>query len=44
MLLDGNAARDRAKARGLLTEALAMCESMEMPFHANRTSGCLAAL
>jgi hypothetical protein len=44
MLLDRNAAGDRAKARGLLTEALAMYESMEMPFHANRTSGRLAAL
>jgi hypothetical protein len=43
-LLDRNAAGDRAKARGLLSEALAMYESMEMPFHANRTSGRLASL
>jgi tetratricopeptide (TPR) repeat protein len=44
MLLDRNAAGDRAKARGLLSEVLAMYESMEMPFHANRTSGRLASL
>ena len=44
MLLDRNAAGDRAKARVLLAEALAMYESMEMPFHANRTSSRLAAL
>ncbi len=44
MLLERNAAGDRTKARGLLSEALAMYESMEMPFHANRTSGRLASL
>jgi hypothetical protein len=44
MLLDRNAAGDCAKARGLLTEAPAMYESMEMHFHADRTSGRLAAL
>ena len=44
MLLDRNAPGDHAKARGLLTDALAMYESMEMPFHANRTSGRLAKL
>jgi hypothetical protein len=43
MLLDRNARGDHAKARGLLSEALAMYESMEMPFHANRTSARLAA-
>ena len=44
MLLDRNAPGDAAKARGLLSEALAMYESMGMPFHANRTSGRLATL
>ena len=44
MLLDRNADEDREKARGLLSEALAMYQSMEMPFHANRTSARLAAL
>ena len=44
MLLDRNAAGDHAKARGLLSEALAMYESMKMPFHANRTGGRLASL
>jgi hypothetical protein len=39
MLLDRNATGDRSKARDLLTEALAMYERWEMPFHANRTSG-----
>ena len=38
MLLDRNAPGDAAKARGLLSEALAMYESMGMPFHAKRTS------
>lgn len=37
MLLDRSASGDAAKARGLLAEALAMYESMEMPFHAKRT-------
>jgi hypothetical protein len=44
MLLERNAPGDAAKARVLLSEALAMYESMGMPFHANRTSGRLAAL
>ena len=44
MLLDRNAPGDHAKARGLLSEALAMYESMEMPFHAKRSSGRLAEL
>lgn len=44
MLLDRSAAGDRAKPTGLLTEALAMYESTEMPFHAYRSSGRLAAL
>jgi tetratricopeptide (TPR) repeat protein len=44
MLLDRSAAGDLAKARGLLSEALAMYESMVMPFHSNRTSGRLASL
>jgi tetratricopeptide (TPR) repeat protein len=44
MLLDRNGPGDAAKARGLLSEALAMYESLEMPFHANRTSAKLAAL
>ena len=44
MLLDRDADGDHAKARGLLSEALAMYESMEMPFHAKRTSGRLAKL
>jgi hypothetical protein len=44
MLLDRNASGDAAKARGLLGEALAMYESMGMPFHANRTRAKLAAL
>ncbi len=42
MLLDRDALGDRAKARTLLTEALSMYESVEMPFHANRTSNTLA--
>jgi hypothetical protein len=44
MLLDRNAPGDATNARVLLSEALAMYESMGMPFHANRTSGRLAAL
>jgi hypothetical protein len=44
MLFDRNAPGDAAKARVLLSEALAMYESMGMPFHANRTSGRLATL
>jgi hypothetical protein len=44
MLLDRNARGDAAKARGLLTEALTMYESMGMPFHAGRTGAKLAAL
>jgi predicted ATPase/serine/threonine protein kinase len=43
MLLDRNGNGDAAKARDLLSEALAMYESMGMPFHANRTSARLAA-
>ena len=43
MLLDRNGPGDAAKARDLLSEALAMYESLEMPFHANRTSAKLAA-
>lgn len=37
MLLDRNAPGDATKARDLLTEALAMYESIGMPFHASRT-------
>ena len=44
MLLDQNGAGNAAKARGLLTEALSMYETLEMPFHANRTSARLAVL
>jgi eukaryotic-like serine/threonine-protein kinase len=44
MLLGRNSPADAAKARVLLSEALAMYESMGMPFHANRTSGKLATL
>src|SRR5439155_433576 len=44
MLLDRNTTGNAAKARILFSEALAMYESMGMPFHANRTSGRLAAL
>ena len=44
MLLDRNAPGDAAKTRVLLSESLAMYESMGMPFPANRTSGRLAAL
>ena len=44
MLLDRNGAGDAVKARVLLREALAMYESMEMAFNANRTSGRLATL
>ena len=44
MLLDRNGPGDAAKARDLLSEALAMYESLEMPFRANRTSAKLAAL
>jgi hypothetical protein len=44
MLLDRNAPSDAAKARGLLSEALAMYESVEMPFHAKRASARLAEL
>jgi hypothetical protein len=40
----GNSRGDAAKARVLLSEALAMYESVGMSFHANRTSGRLAAL
>jgi len=43
-LLDRNGPGDAPKARALLTEALSMYASLEMPFHANRTSGKLAAL
>jgi hypothetical protein len=42
MLLDRNAPGDAERARALLTEALAMYESMEMPIHANRTSATLS--
>ena len=44
MLLDRNGPGDAPKARGLLREALAMYESMGMPFHASRTGGRLATL
>ncbi len=44
MLLDRNAPGDPSKARALLSEALALYQSMEMPFHANRTSARLAGL
>ena len=44
MLLDRQAAGDLAKARDLLTEALPMYESYEMPFHSNRARGRLGAL
>jgi hypothetical protein len=44
MLLDRNGPGDAAKVRGLLSEALAMYESMGMPFHASRASGRLATL
>jgi tRNA A-37 threonylcarbamoyl transferase component Bud32/tetratricopeptide (TPR) repeat protein len=44
MLLDRNAPGDAAKARGLFSEALAMYESVGMPFHASRAGGRLAAL
>jgi eukaryotic-like serine/threonine-protein kinase len=44
MLLDRNGPGDAAKARVLLSESLAMYESMGMPFHASRTSGRLGAL
>jgi hypothetical protein len=44
MLLDRNAPGDAAKARVLLGEALAIYESVGMPFHASRTSGRLATL
>ena len=44
MLLDRNAAGDLDKARDLLTEALAMYEALEMPFHANRTRGRFSSL
>ena len=44
MLLDRNGAGDSAKASVLLSEALAMYETMGMAFNANRTSGRLATL
>jgi hypothetical protein len=44
MLLDRNAPGDAEKARGLLSESLAMYESMGMPFHASRTGRRLATL
>jgi hypothetical protein len=44
MLLGRNGPGAAAKARLLLSEALAMYESMGMAFHANRTSGRLATL
>src|SRR5665213_1309827 len=43
-LLDRNGPEDSVKARSLLIEALAMYESIGMPFHANRTSAKLASL
>jgi hypothetical protein len=43
-LLDRNGPGDAARARGLLSEALVTYESMEMSFHANRTSARLAGL
>jgi hypothetical protein len=42
MLLDRHAPGDAATARVMLSEALALYESMAMPFHANRTSVRLA--
>jgi hypothetical protein len=42
MLLDRNGPGDAAKARGLLSEALALYESMGMTFHACRTGRRLA--
>jgi hypothetical protein len=44
MLLDRSGPGAAATARLLLSEALAMYESMGMAFHANRTSGRLATL
>lgn len=44
MLIGRNGPGDAAKARVLLGEAVAMYESMGMPFHANRTSGRRATL
>ena len=44
MLLDRKAPGDNLKARSLLSEALAMFESIGMPFHAKRTSSLLASL
>ena len=44
MLLDRNVPGDGAMARGLLSEALAMYERLEMPFHAHRTSSRLASV
>jgi tetratricopeptide (TPR) repeat protein len=44
MLLDRNAAGDAIKARALLSEAVAMYESMGMTFPARLASGRLAAL
>src|SRR5262249_17192213 len=44
MLVDRNAPGDVSKARGLLSETLAMYESMGMRLQANRASGKLAAL
>jgi len=48
-MVRADAARPQCRRRSckgplMLSEALAMYESMEMPFHANRTSGRLAAL
>jgi tetratricopeptide (TPR) repeat protein len=44
MLLDRNAPGDAANARGLLSEALAMYESMGMPFHAKRTAAAAGVI
>ena len=44
MLLDRQGAGDLAQARELLAEALAMYESLEMSFHANRTREGLGSL
>ena len=43
-LLDRKSPGDNIKAHDLLREALAMFESIGMPFHAKRTSGLLASL
>lgn len=44
MLLERNNDGDSSKARGLLSEALAMYESMGMPFYASRAGVRVANL